>query len=1008
MIGLNKVLKIKINELNESNEITIDESKLYKYATLVRESELIRILKHLNPENLKSDLKCKNKSKSYPFVKDLISVSVEDNTEKYKATKGIISFNGVKFKRIVSSSSNVRNSKVLFIREDLFDKANEILLCGLPNGLMHDCFAKFSAYYALASTDSVPVTMPRIIVINDYKHSIIETFDLVKEVNKDEYKVENNVVRNCDIQPFDGAGLVDSSMAKKWVYNDLKLKYVPSSFQIRCMVGIKGNLYTFNIKEYAKSKGVTKIIDAWEKEWDLFDNNGDLLIDAILTKSQFKFFKQYSSFQDWFEKFNTVTQGYLRTFNISRWSVNPKKLKSESVLSYQPFQTIAISQEQVKLLCARTLEIYKNIKCDVDKFLSYRGLNNISDETGEEINDYFVPPYYEALSANKELFKDDWIQSKIKDDLKGFKNRCCRGMIFTKSSYQTFIPDLVALAECAFGFPVRGVLKKGEVYNKFWYVQGISKLGLVRFPHIAREWKTLNVVLPEAEDVQYLSWMNEGYVINIWDSTALRLGTADFDGDCIYGVAEDTVLSILGEQESNTILFIPNDEKSNDKVLVPINDMAKLIVTDCNGMESNIGSCINQITKLWSLEQNEIVENYIKIMSVIGSKIIDFAKTGIKAEIPNDIKKVLLREKLPYFMKYKYPKISTLEKTINENRTIEGKKGIEKLNRNDCTMNRICMYMESELDKIDKEFIHEVEKNKDNFDWWKLIKSKVNQSSETYRRVKKEFLKLNTQHRSLAQQRLFCTNPENIRDNNYKYKIFYEYCKDVLLLATYREDIDMLLDCMLMICYTNKDFIDKAILWNSFPEEMVNRAKGGYYTEKPFNIEELRFKSENLKKKLIEKKKAAKKVKTELKYDREVKDEKGKSHYEKVNIDVTNINIGITNREIEHINSLELGKDIKKLCIVLFVLNKMCLDNGCKFKISKSRKNKITPAHIVKLSNIDHRKYKEYMILLKEYGVYKPDGDSNLYCSINFVDLGKPEESITNINDVKKYFKKIS
>lgn len=251
---LNEILKFDIKSFKENNTFAVDKNNLRKYSILMRESELMRIVKCLNQENEKPLYKSQYKS-TYPFIKDLLIVDIDDNTDIYKTTIGIITFNDVKYKRIIASSGNIRSNKITFIAENLYDRVNEILLCGLSSTLEHNCFAKFSSYYALCGTDSIPVTMPNIIIVDDYKHTILDNFDVVKEIGKDQYEVENNAEESeCEIMPFDGAGLVEISLARQWAFIDLNLNYIPSSFQIRVIPCLKGNLYTFDIRKFAEEK----------------------------------------------------------------------------------------------------------------------------------------------------------------------------------------------------------------------------------------------------------------------------------------------------------------------------------------------------------------------------------------------------------------------------------------------------------------------------------------------------------------------------------------------------------------------------------------------------------------------------------------------------------------------------------------------------------------------------------------------------------------------------------
>ena len=57
----------------------------------------------------------------------------------------------------------------------------DILLCGMKNDMEFEFFSKFSAYYALAATDSTPVKMPNIVVVKDFALPITEDFDVVTE-----------------------------------------------------------------------------------------------------------------------------------------------------------------------------------------------------------------------------------------------------------------------------------------------------------------------------------------------------------------------------------------------------------------------------------------------------------------------------------------------------------------------------------------------------------------------------------------------------------------------------------------------------------------------------------------------------------------------------------------------------------------------------------------------------------------------------------------------------------
>ena len=51
--------------------------------------------------------------------------------DKMTETEMIVTYNGVKYKRIIVSSSHSRTQKAMLVSVDVWDKAMDILLCGL-------------------------------------------------------------------------------------------------------------------------------------------------------------------------------------------------------------------------------------------------------------------------------------------------------------------------------------------------------------------------------------------------------------------------------------------------------------------------------------------------------------------------------------------------------------------------------------------------------------------------------------------------------------------------------------------------------------------------------------------------------------------------------------------------------------------------------------------------------------------------------------------------------------
>ena len=320
-----------------------------KHMILTAESELIRIIRFLSKEDEVSKRKTKGSRINRDYVGNMLSLKVGRSYTKYrdkmKASKGIITYNGKKYKRIIVSSSHSRTQKAMLVAENIWDKAMDILLCGIDPNIEYKFMSKWNSYIGLAATDSIPVSMPNIVVVDDKEILMKAKVDVVREVDtwdkkgniQRKFSVLYDKVKRIPTNLFDGAGIVTVKKAEEWS-KELNLDYIPASFQFRCIPCLKGKLYTMPIEEFAKTYNVSKIIDINGKEWDLFTDK----IDCILTKSQFKFHDIYESVEAWRKEFDREVHGYKRTFNISEYDVAFSELEDATVMAYQPFKLFGL------------------------------------------------------------------------------------------------------------------------------------------------------------------------------------------------------------------------------------------------------------------------------------------------------------------------------------------------------------------------------------------------------------------------------------------------------------------------------------------------------------------------------------------------------------------------------------------------------------------------------------------------------------------------------------------
>lgn len=1051
-----EIVRLNIRDMQEATaKFSMTQSNLNHDKIKIRSSEVVRIVKGLCPENIIDG------GSKYPYIKDLIQLKIGraynsyyDNLCKERKndedvgvfTLEIIDIDvdgkisvleTIRYKRIQCGSSSVRNTKELYVREELHDKVMEVLLTGIkPNAeYPSDKIAKYSTYLGLASTDSQPVSMPNICVVDDFKKDIEDAFDIVKQIkvgdNKFKYEVINfndtkKLTTEKDVNCFDGAGIVSYERAKIWA-KELELNYVPSSFQIRVLNGIKGNLYTFPVTEYIEyleEKGLSEHLKVKDL-WNDIVNIKEKKIDVFITKSQFKFWDMYTSFEEWKKAFDVdVTYGdncYKRTFNISEVSRNLKKIKDELWAAYQPLQTLELSDDEIKKVAEPTVDMTNLLYTDIDEFIKYRGIGICSDleESGdseENKDDYERTPwYYKALTLDSSLQYDPYIRKKIITDLESLQRRIFMGKILLKGNYQTAMPDLLALMEHICGLPVVGILKKGEIYSNYWNQKQVSKVSIWRNPHIACEWINARVV--DNEDTQrWFKYQETGIITDIYGTLPLRLGTMDFDGDTIASINSDIIYKAVEKTDIHTIrVVIENsyDDKEKEKETFCINDFRKIMRTNKLGFQNNIGDVTNKVTVLWALyrdttdiEMKKKISDYIKIMSVINQFIIDFVKTGIKVPIPKYITDLVSKAKKPAFMQNKKGRWVDDKKVLSNAKNFEyivndeAKshemtideliKGQKKYQMTNGTVDRLYKYLLSCITDMELSFASTDKECQ----FTKLLKDIPYIYNATYPRVKAKLEELMQIHNIICGKKYYDEKENSsIDDSSWRFDRFYSYCEQELLdICT---DRNTLLNYMIHLYYADEKFYDsdKAILWNVFGEDIYNR-----YSKNELCCNEI------ILKKLKKKEKKAR-----------VNAEQIKKMCSEANIvrikDLPEGKVAITDAELDYIvDVLPNDEEAQRLMISLLALYRKINLTHKKgkmrvIKISKGKKNEITMYQLCKLADIHANQFYNRLQVLHEKGLICIDVSNlkvpKITVCISQHCMEKKEYEIGDINDVK-------
>ena len=285
------------------------------------------------------------------------------------------------------------------------------------------------------------------------------------------------------------------------------------------------------------------------------------------------------------------------------------------------------------------------------------------------------------------------------------------------------------------------------------------------------------------------------------------------------------------------------DREENVISEVSISDTKAIIESEIRGFDNDIGQVINKISELWGEKQNYTTQKYIKILSVVGSLVIDFVKTGVKVPIPKDIVNYIKENKILKLRFMMYLPNNKKERKKEEKKETFNERFVSRFSDRECTLNIIMEYMKEKLDNLD------IIMDEPEFDYQTLIKSRDrNLDKKTqYVTVRELFKRYVREQKGISDEskREESTCAKVREEYNMIYKAFYDKCRNELLCVTNEKGKictkNMILDCSVVCCYTEfkkENYSHFDLLWNLFPEELVKRAAGKDIKQKSDRMEE--------------------------------------------------------------------------------------------------------------------------------------------------------------------------
>jgi hypothetical protein len=669
-------------------------------------------------------------------------------------------WNGEKYRCFTASAGQIRTKKTLFIKESVWDKHQKSLMNGLTIESINDQggmnINKFLAYLALcnSATDHwEEFDINRSIVVEDMETTIKTLVDFIDDKT---YEIERKEM-DVEINHTDGCGMILPSLSKK-------------SFMCR-LPFVKGLLVSFPFDKYVrelnrKSVGhrYGKVKDIYGKEYDILEDG----ISIIFTKSQFKMWKYYKSWDEYKENF--------LKYNCQAGITNKEENEfTTAKLNYQMMQTLTdIKDDELVEMSKKTVEQIKRIGKDRKTMLKVLGV--IDSNTNKNY-------LQQALSVYPELLNDTYSKEVLKQVKKKLV-REGRAAKFEIDSKYTFIsPDLYAFSEFLFKGEVNptGLLKNGEVFCKLYPHK--DKLDCLRSPHLYKE----HAVRKNVIDKEKKRWFTtDGLYTSVHDPIS-KILMFDVDGDKSLVCADETLINIAERNMENVVPLFYNMAKANAEEITNENIYKGLTLAYSGG---NIGQISNEITKIWN--SNNISMRAIKILCMESNFTIDYAKTLYKPTRPKEISKLIhtyIKQKTPHFFIYAKNKDKEQVEKVNES-------VVNKLES--IIPNPIINFRGAKLG---------------NFDYKMLMK---NPSVNLNQEIIDKYTELD-----LGKRFIEISDVDNISSNDDLF--IYKDIRNKLLKVN--DDIGYVTDVLIEYLYSHKNSSFKTTLWSSFGDVIVDNLK---------------------------------------------------------------------------------------------------------------------------------------------------------------------------------------
>lgn len=846
--------------------LTINQARENKEFIALSDSQLLRFIDEINgvtkPELRIADIKSQikmlkseenlsvsrprikklyQKLDEYQFQKDYVCVVIDSVKDYRKMYKDGFQINGITYRRLLGTSGGVKTNTIIFMNETLLPELNR----RIDNGRdLSKAFtpAKLEAYRSLVCSSSIPVSMPRGIVV---VHDCITHFtsDIIELDDTDPGEPQMKYIKNKDIElnDSDGYGLAMPELMKRWG-EDIGADYLLPGCVLRNAF-CKGAVFPVDFQKFARDHHICQITDVWNNVYNIQD------IELVLTESMLKLWDSYASMEDYLK--NCEANHY--SFAITKAS--EKELENIRTMNYQFLQSYDFTDEEIDELIAPTVnEIQDILSNDYRKTILYAKGTNLNEKNVRRLDASFAT----ALMIEPEMIRDTYVRDQLAAMIHKRIDAAKVGVLNVPANYSLVSGDPYSLCQSMFGLKVTGLLKAGQVYSRYWNEKDIHKIVSFRAPMTSHNnIRVLEVVRSDEMD-EFYQYMTTPTIFNSWDTCADAMNGMDKDGDCVINTAFPLLV-----RRSRPLPAIVCVQRKAPKC-VPTED--DLMLSNINSFGNAVGEVTNKITAMFEVQSRfpkdsreyRILDYRIKCGQLYQQNSIDKTK-GIEAKpMPeswyrpsyrmtskeNWKNAQLAADKKPYFMQYIYPSEKAQMKTYlkrNEEKCIMRFRVtldelIAKTNPTPeeetflrcyyekmpmgiapCTMNNICWKIENIFDNTKAD-------DKGSFDY-SILKSNAAYSPQLFRKIKKIYERYQRETSAFMQY----AKSERLKSDERQAQkaIFKEEFRRQCLCECPNEDI--LCDIVLDLCYS-KSKASKQFAWDICGETFIrNLLKRHHY-----------------------------------------------------------------------------------------------------------------------------------------------------------------------------------